>query len=354
MKRRKVKQRPKHVTIHIVPDGKGTTHAFRLRLYTTLWLLIGALFVFATALSTSLYLWDKQQKTETTLKKFQHYAVENEQLKDYLNQVYDDLTVFNQQIETLSHTLADITGMEETIKALDDELQNILPPAKSETASIHDTVQQTLITADNQLSFQPKPEEKSQVNIASLNSELEENKLYHPDSISVIIERLKLHTEYLKNIADEHESNLSVLKDDLHQELDKARYIPSIMPTNGRITSPFGWRNDPFTGQRRMHNGIDFANKLGTPIYATADGTVTFAGRNGGYGKQVRINHGNGYMTSYSHLHSIKVSQKEQVKKGDIIGEMGSTGRSTGVHLHYEIHLNGQPINPFPYIKGGE
>ncbi|EGL83107.1 Peptidase M23 [Caldalkalibacillus thermarum TA2.A1] len=103
-----------------------------------------------------------------------------------------------------------------------------------------------------------------------------------------------------------------------------------------------------------MHYGIDFANRLGRPIYATADGTVTFAGSNGGYGNQVHIDHGNGYLTSYSHLQTIKVNQGDQVKKGDMIGKMGSTGCSTGVHLHYEIHLNGQPINPFPYLKGGK
>ncbi|EGL83106.1 hypothetical protein CathTA2_1319 [Caldalkalibacillus thermarum TA2.A1] len=208
MKRKKVKQRQKHVTIHIVPHGKGTTHTFRIRLYTTLGLLIGALFVFASALLASVYLWDKLKRTETTLETFQHYAIENKQMKDYLNQVYHDLTVFNQQVEALSHTLADITDMEETIKALDDELQGILPPAKLETSAIHDTVQRTLITADHQLSpSNPEREEKSPVNIASLESDYTEDELYLPGSLSVVIERLKIHTEYLKSIADEHEAN---------------------------------------------------------------------------------------------------------------------------------------------------
>jgi murein DD-endopeptidase MepM/ murein hydrolase activator NlpD len=103
-----------------------------------------------------------------------------------------------------------------------------------------------------------------------------------------------------------------------------------------------------------MHQGIDFADSFRSPIYATAHGEVIFAARNGGYGNHIQIDHGNGYVTTYSHLTSFDVKVGDKVEKGDMIGRMGSTGRSTGVHLHYEIHKDGNSINPSPYLRGGK
>jgi murein DD-endopeptidase MepM/ murein hydrolase activator NlpD len=131
---------------------------------------------------------------------------------------------------------------------------------------------------------------------------------------------------------------------------EKLAAIPSIYPSYGRITSIFGYRKDPFTRRSAFHRGMDIANRPNTPVYATANGTVTHAKYNGGHGKQVAINHRNGIVTTYSHLRKYVIEAGEQVEKGQLIGYMGTTGRSTGTHLHYEIVINGKPVNPANYL----
>jgi murein DD-endopeptidase MepM/ murein hydrolase activator NlpD len=129
--------------------------------------------------------------------------------------------------------------------------------------------------------------------------------------------------------------------------------IPSREPVdNVSLTSNFGNRSDPFNGRRRMHQGIDIPGPLGTPVYATADGVVARAQWANGYGNLVEINHGNGLETRYGHLSKLIAQPNERVRRGQLIGLMGSTGRSTGSHLHYEVRIAGGAVNPMPYIEG--
>ena len=129
--------------------------------------------------------------------------------------------------------------------------------------------------------------------------------------------------------------------------------MPFAMPVkdNFRWTSGFGMRRDPKGAGTRMHEGTDMAGAYGTPIYATADGTVTFAGWHAGYGRHIKVQHGNGIMTTYSHLSQIRVDVGQRVSRGERIGDMGNSGRSTGTHLHYEVRINGTPVNPMTFIK---
>ena len=120
-----------------------------------------------------------------------------------------------------------------------------------------------------------------------------------------------------------------------------------------RQTSGFGPRRDPFGAGSRMHKGLDFAGAKGTPIHASASGRVVRASRFSGYGKTVDIDHGGGFLTRYAHLNSIDVKVGQEVSRGERIGGMGTTGRSTGVHLHYEVHRNGRQVNPMTFIKAG-
>lgn len=135
-----------------------------------------------------------------------------------------------------------------------------------------------------------------------------------------------------------------------------AQRTPFAMPVraNVRQTSGFGNRRDPRTGRQRMHNGVDWAGSQGTPILTTGDGRVKFAGRRGGYGNLVIIEHDFGIETYYAHLHTINVNVGQRVSRGDRIGGIGTTGRSTGVHLHYEIRVGGRPINPMTYIRAAQ
>jgi murein DD-endopeptidase MepM/ murein hydrolase activator NlpD len=132
--------------------------------------------------------------------------------------------------------------------------------------------------------------------------------------------------------------------------------LPFAMPVKDRFrwTSGFGYRRDPKGAGTRMHEGTDMAGAYGTPIYATADGVVTHAGWDSGYGRQVTIRHDFGVDTLYGHLSDIDVSVGQRVSRGDQIGDMGNSGRSTGTHLHYEVHLNGTPVNPMTFIKAGK
>jgi murein DD-endopeptidase MepM/ murein hydrolase activator NlpD len=125
---------------------------------------------------------------------------------------------------------------------------------------------------------------------------------------------------------------------------------PSIWPVKGWVTSGFGYRNSPFTGKRQFHAGIDISTRTGTPIHAPADGVVSFSGRESGYGRMVVVNHGHGMMTRYGHLHKIKVKVGDKLERGTLIGTVGSSGRTTGPHLHYEVLLSGVPTNPRNYF----
>ena len=129
--------------------------------------------------------------------------------------------------------------------------------------------------------------------------------------------------------------------------------VPSDKPVKtAAFTSGYGVRSDPFRGSAAMHPGIDLAGPYGTPIYATADGTVLRAGWNsGGYGNLVEIDHGRGIATRYGHLSQVLVKAGAHITRGQLIARMGSTGRSTGSHLHYEVRIDGRPVNPIPFMK---
>ena len=127
--------------------------------------------------------------------------------------------------------------------------------------------------------------------------------------------------------------------------------IPSVQPVQKLLfTSNFGIRSDPFRGTAAMHAGVDIPGPTGTPIYATADGMVSHAARQGGYGNMVEINHGKGIATRYGHLSKILVADGAHVTRGQLIALMGSTGRSTGPHLHYEVRIDGHAVNPIPFL----
>ncbi|EBA16140.1 peptidase, M23/M37 family protein [Roseobacter sp. SK209-2-6] len=166
---------------------------------------------------------------------------------------------------------------------------------------------------------------------------------------------LALSTRGEEPTADELRAN-SILGqlDQLNLYRMAAQQAPFSSPVNlglVRQTSGFGYRRDPKTGGRRLHKGSDFAGKTGTDIYATADGVVTHAGWQSGYGKLVTIQHAFGIETKYAHNSNLRVKVGQRVSRGDHIADMGNTGRSTGTHLHYEVRVNGKPINPMIYIK---
>lgn len=162
-------------------------------------------------------------------------------------------------------------------------------------------------------------------------------------SSEVEVDRLLRFAEFeLSNFKNVEESLLKIRK-----RLD---HTPSIWPTNGWRSRGYGMRHDPFTGYKQMHRGIDVASRAGTAIIASADGVIEKITRSTGLGKLIVINHGYGYKTRYGHLSEYKVKRGQRVKRGDLIGLMGSTGYSTGPHLHYEVIKNGKFMDPNKFI----
>ncbi len=181
-----------------------------------------------------------------------------------------------------------------------------------------------------------------------------------PEDLDASLPLTEKHNSLLREMHDQveqlHEASAIQKKafGDLHEYLQGQKSLlastPTIRPTTGWISSRFGYRISPFTGAKEFHQGIDIATRRDTPIVAPADGTVTFVGRKGRLGKSMVIDHGNGMLTRYGHVNKYLVKRGTHVKRGEKIALVGNTGRSTAPHLHYEVHLNGLPVNPKKHI----
>ncbi|MEX0607012.1 MAG: M23 family metallopeptidase, partial [Halofilum sp. (in: g-proteobacteria)] len=147
------------------------------------------------------------------------------------------------------------------------------------------------------------------------------------------------------------EHQLDVLDDVMMEQQLAAAGTPAGSPINeGWMSSSYGTRTDPFTGEEAWHAGVDFAGRAGSPIHAVGAGVVTYAGKRWGYGQLVEITHGDGYVTRYGHNSRILVEEGDMVRRGDLVSEMGSSGRSTGPHVHLEVIKDGDPVNPWKYV----
>jgi murein DD-endopeptidase MepM/ murein hydrolase activator NlpD len=166
------------------------------------------------------------------------------------------------------------------------------------------------------------------------------------DSGSIDMENLK---HQIKSTVE----SVGEIKDYLRTQRDIYVATPKGSPVVGKISSHYGQREHPRSGEENFHSGIDLSSSPGNPVKATADGIVSFSGWSGGSGNLVVLEHGHGFSTFYAHNRSIPVKVAKKVKRGDIIGYVGSTGYSTGPHVHYEIWKDGKPINPVNYLKGG-
>ena len=181
-----------------------------------------------------------------------------------------------------------------------------------------------------------------------------------PEDLDTVLSLSDRHTGLIREMHTRAESLMDACIvekqtfEELHDYLQGQKSLlastPAIRPTVGWLSSGFGYRISPFTGLKEFHRGIDIATREGLPIIAPADGIVTYAAKKGGLGNLVVIDHGHGMVTRYAHTKKWLVRAGKRVKRGDKIAQVGNTGRSTAPHLHYEIHLNGIPVNPVKYI----
>ena len=170
-------------------------------------------------------------------------------------------------------------------------------------------------------------------------------------AVSKEISQLHLDIEKLSRQVNFELVSYEKIYDRVKGDIDRIRHIPSIRPVSGGfLNSSFGYRQDPIDDIRRFHQGQDITVPTGTPIFSPADGVVKRAYYIGGFGNHIKLKHTSGYSTTYAHLSKIFVRHGQKIKRGDIIGETGNTGRSTAPHLHYEVHYRGTPKNPLDYF----
>ena len=165
-----------------------------------------------------------------------------------------------------------------------------------------------------------------------------------------LVQQMKADIERLQSEAISQEVSLADLEKNLQAKKEMMLHMPSLWPTMGWVTSGFGFRTNPFTGLTQMHEGMDISNRVGTLVVAPSDGIVSDSGNDLAHGKILVISHGFGMTSRYCHLNKVLVKPGQKVARGDKIAEIGMTGKTTGPHLHYEVRLNGIPVNPMRYI----
>lgn len=287
--------------------------------------------------------------------------IEIEAKEDEIDKQYDDMAIRiqymyengNAQSATMILQSAD---MEELLNRAnyiteltqyDRDMLNELQDAKANLDVQKAELQAALNELNGVLAETREEQQAQQILMANKQSELSSyyNKIYGANAqIQELEAEIAAQEELIKKL-EEIERN----RQNLHLTYDGGQLMWPL-PGYSRITSPFGYRIHPITGVSHLHSGIDIAANMGTPIYAAYDGQVAWANYNWSAGNWVGIDHGNGLYTIYMHMSAFKVSEGDYVKKGDVIGLVGSTGSSTGPHLHFTIRVNGSYVDPFTYV----
>jgi murein DD-endopeptidase MepM/ murein hydrolase activator NlpD len=183
-------------------------------------------------------------------------------------------------------------------------------------------------------------------------SDSSDDKVCTADFYNKFLQDMDDNVDQLNRVAGDQSEEFQVLWETLREIKAIQQVTPSMRPIEGGwISSKFGSRKSPFSDKHEFHSGVDIAAHKGDPVMATANGTITFAGYKGTLGKSVFIDHGFGILTRYGHLNTLNVKKGQKILRGDVIGEVGSTGRSTGPHLHYEVRLNDIPVNAEKYMS---
>lgn len=200
------------------------------------------------------------------------------------------------------------------------------------------------------LAYETNRERKLPLGVGGSDKETRIKDLLEKDH-SVLIEGMRKNIDKLKNEANEREKSFNELLAFLNEQKSILASTPSLWPVQGWVTSSFGARRSPFGAGVEVHKGIDISTRYGKTIVAPADGFVVRSGYEPMDGNTVKIEHGHGFSTAYLHLSKIAIAQGERIKKGQVIGYVGDSGRSTGPHLHYSVYVNNVPVNPVKYLR---
>lgn len=268
----------------------------------------------------------------------------------------DRLTLAEQAINLTTKALDRISSERDTLAQTTRETQTELADVQRELHVTQERADRIFAQLEDAVTVAMKPMDKvfGRVGLKSDQVLKQMKKQYTGQGGPLVPITLSTMGEAADPLSQRANSILLEMKDlNLYRmAMDK---VPFALPVRSdfRYTSGFGTRSDPFTRSRHMHTGADMAGDYGTPIYASADGVVVEAGWGNGYGRMVKIQHEFGLETLFGHLSKINVAVGQRVSRGDRIGAMGSSGRSTGTHLHYEVRVGGTPVNPMTYIKAG-
>lgn len=300
-------------TIMIVPHGSEEPYAFRLSQRWLQWAGIALIVLLVSSISLVYSL----RQTKLQLANYHGLLAENRQQQEH--------------ILWLARQTTELQGQLEKIQALDSSIRTMM----------------RISTPAPQVATALTSEEASNTRQARFSL------TNRGMSLATTILRTQQSIEEIQEAIPETEDSLQDLERKVELQRRREAAMPSIWPTSGEVTSGFGRRRSPFGSAWEHHEGVDIAAPRGTSVFAAANGVVRVAGWNGGYGNAVFIDHGFGMSTVYAHLHRMNVRVGQQVTKGQLIGTVGSTGRSTGPHLHYEVRVNGQAVNPMRFLPEG-
>jgi murein DD-endopeptidase MepM/ murein hydrolase activator NlpD len=328
----KLKWKPRKLTIMIIPEANSAISKFRLANFIIYSFVICVLGIFIYTCTLSLFHTKTQLKLVNTINDLELVSRELHEVTYNKTEIIDQLQIevilLSDQAQLMKIRIEEMTKLEEYMKSI--VLSNESKDASKLLTSTTDiSIPSPDVQALGGESVPSTPEE-----ILKLGDETEVLML----SLS---EQLEALNENINGTIEEAEEKLRIIK-----------VTPTIWPTDSRyVTSGFGYRKDPFTGRASFHDGIDITGDINDPIYAGADGFVVNTGSDSTHGRNILIEHSKGMRTWYMHLSRIQVKIGERVTKGQVIGRLGSTGRSTGPHLHYQVIKNGVSLNPVPYLK---
>jgi murein DD-endopeptidase MepM/ murein hydrolase activator NlpD len=327
----------KKLTFLIIPEANRQVRRLRVPVFW-LYFVPGAVLAMAAAVavlaSTQSAALEARgsMKAEWTADRAEHErALEAKETE--IARLQDEVVRLSQEAETFAAKMAELQSLEREILSLTSDDEGGSPTAEAEASS--DSV--------------------AILSVPALSAAAAVGGEYDPldtDEALRLSETTHGEFEAMSVEAERLEGALQEALQEAEKLAQLRRITPSIFPTTSTtVTSSFGYRKDPFTRRSAYHRGIDFGGDVGDPIFATADGKVSQTGYDRAMGNYIYVKHGNGLETVYMHLSKSLVKKGQNVKKGEQIGKLGSTGRSTGPHLHYEVHKNGEAINPKPYIK---
>ncbi|GAX88548.1 M23 family metallopeptidase [Effusibacillus lacus] len=303
----------KPFTIMLVPHSSAQVRSIFIS-KTLIWLLVGIIFMMGAGAGYFVYKFSEYRRSTN---EFETYKQQTEQIRKEYDSLAGTAETVNQKLEVLQQLENDL------------RTKNGLPPVTEKPTA-----------------------EEGQGGVLQSRSGLKRPyMILNKDALAVLDKKANQRIESTHQTMDMVARKEADRKAEEQRKQEAIARTPDIWPTGSRnVTSGFGYRKDPYNGYYSLHTGIDISGSYGSPVISTAKGVVTHAGWDGGYGISVTVDHGNGLVTRYGHLSGVSVESGQAVKKGDQVGQMGSTGRSTGTHLHYEVIKDGVQVSPTQYL----